>query len=224
MKYLLVTDKKWHDDLFENLKRRMPRKWLRIRKRSEFHSQLISKLKPEWIFIPHWSDMIPSDIYGNYNCVVFHMTDLPFGRGGSPLQNLIERGYKKTFISAIRVRAGLDAGPVFLKAPLSLDGSAKDIFNRSAPIIEKMILKILKTNPAPREQKGDVVIFKRRTPDQSNIENLTSIEKIFDHIRMLDCEGYPSAYLEINKLRLEFSNAQLENDKTVIANVKISTK
>ena len=44
---------------------------------------------PDFVFFPHWSWKIPPSIYENYNCVVFHMTDLPFGRGGSPLQNLI---------------------------------------------------------------------------------------------------------------------------------------
>ena len=31
------------------------------------------------------------EIHENYKCIIFHMTDLPFGRGGSPLQNLISR-------------------------------------------------------------------------------------------------------------------------------------
>jgi methionyl-tRNA formyltransferase len=43
------------------------------------------------------------------------MTDLPFGRGGSPLQNLISRKIYNTKLSAIRVVKELDAGPVFLK-------------------------------------------------------------------------------------------------------------
>jgi len=43
------------------------------------------------------------------------MTDLPFGRGGSPLQNLIERGIKKTKISAIKVDGGIDTGDIFFK-------------------------------------------------------------------------------------------------------------
>ncbi len=49
----------------------------------------------------------------NFNCVVFHMTDLPFGRGGSPLQNLISRGIYKTKISAIKVVKEIDAGPIY---------------------------------------------------------------------------------------------------------------
>ena len=47
------------------------------------------------------------------------MTDLPYGRGGSPLQNLIVRGHKHTMISAIKCVKELDAGPIYLKKPLT---------------------------------------------------------------------------------------------------------
>ena len=46
------------------------------------------------------------------------MTDLPFGRGGSPLQNLIERGIKQTKISAIKCVKELDGGDIYLKRDL----------------------------------------------------------------------------------------------------------
>src|SRR5690606_15332429 len=68
----------------------------------------LSKLKPQYVFFPHWSWIIPKSIWSNYTCVVFHMTDLPFGRGGSPLQNLLVRKVYKTKISALQVDAGID--------------------------------------------------------------------------------------------------------------------
>jgi len=36
--------------------------------------------------------IILKEIFENYEIILFHMTDLPYGRGGSPLQNLIVRG------------------------------------------------------------------------------------------------------------------------------------
>ena len=84
--------------------------------------------------IPHWSYIIPKDIFNLFNCVVFHMTDLPFGRGGSPLQNLIIRGYEKTKISALKVTNGIDSGPIYLKKPLSLDGTAYEIMIRASQL------------------------------------------------------------------------------------------
>ena len=65
------------------------------------------------------------------------MSDLPYGRGGSPLQNLIIREHRKTMISAIQCVKEIDAGPVYLKKPLSLEGSAEEIFICANHIIEE---------------------------------------------------------------------------------------
>jgi methionyl-tRNA formyltransferase len=54
--------------------------------------EMLAALDPRYVFFPHWSHRIDSAIFERFECVIFHMTDLPFGRGGSPLQNLIARG------------------------------------------------------------------------------------------------------------------------------------
>lgn len=222
--YILLTNKNWHKDLFYNLSIRYPLYyWKIINNKANFTKEVLARIKPEKVFIPHWSYIISSDIYENYECIVFHMTDLPFGRGGSPLQNLIERGEKKTQISAIRVAKGIDTGDVYLKNELSLEGTAQDIFIRSADIIESMIKEIIENDLKPVPQVGESVTFKRRTPAQSNVADINSLEKLYDYIRMLDCEGYPRAFLETDSLKFEFDKAQLKN-KEVIANVRIYKK
>ena len=67
------------------------------------------------------------------------MTDLPYSRGGSPLQNLILRGHQETQIIALRCVAELDAGPIYMKRPLSLEESAYEIFVRAADVVQEMI-------------------------------------------------------------------------------------
>lgn len=177
-------------------------------------------MNPEYIFFPHWSEIIPRELYEKYNCVVFHMTDLPFGRGGSPLQNLIVRGFKETKISAIKVVKELDAGPIYLKDDLDLSGSATEIFDRSSKIIfEKMIPQMLYTGLVPVEQTGEVTVFKRRKPYESELNNDMSIDKIYDYIRMLDAEGYPKAFIQFGNYRLEFNNARYV-DGSLMSDVK----
>ena len=56
-------------------------------------------------FFVHWSRRVPDHWLPRYECACFHMTDVPFGRGGSPLQNLIERGHRETQLSASRMVA-----------------------------------------------------------------------------------------------------------------------
>lgn len=184
-----------------------------ITNKDELTFENISKINPKYIFFPHWSWIIPRDIYENFECVVFHMTDLPFGRGGSPLQNLIERGIYKTKISAIRVVKDIDAGPIYLKHDLDLQGSATEIFIRLAEIVfDKMIPRIIKDNPEPMPQEGEPVFFKRRKPAQGDISELDNIDKIYDYIRMLDAEGYLQAFVETDRLKIEFLKARKEDD------------
>lgn len=221
--YVLVSEKDWHNDLFESLKKQVNGNWIWIREREEFTDRKLSALNPTWVFIPHWSYIIPKGIYDTFTCVVFHMTDLPFGRGGSPLQNLIVRGFKNTMISAIHVSAGMDTGAIYLKKPLTLEGTAQEIFIRSAEIIKNMIVEIIDKNPLPIEQSGEVVEFKRRKPEEGDISKLSSLTDVYDYIRMLDAESYPHAFVDIGNLRIEFTSANLVND-SLTAYVRITKK
>ncbi|MGG7035231.1 MAG: methionyl-tRNA formyltransferase [Flavobacterium sp.] len=225
-KYIILSEKIWHKPLFDYLKGSLTNDvWSLIDSKKDFNLDKLNEYKPTKIFIPHWSYIIPREIFENYECVVFHMTDLPFGRGGSPLQNLISRGYKTTKISAIKVEAGLDTGHVYLKKSLGLEGTASEIFKRSALIIKEMILEIVEKGIEPLPQVGEVVEFKRRRPEDSNLIELTDLEKVYDYIRMLDCEGYPNAFIETPDLKFEFDNANFdETEKIITANVRIFKK
>lgn len=174
----------------------------------------------DWIFLTHWSSFIPSTIFENHKTVVFHMTDLPFGRGGSPLQNLIIRGLTQTKITAIECTAVLDGGGILEQQPLNLQGSAHEIFLRSQPIMAGMIKRIIYESPAPRDQIGEVVRFPRRTPDQSEIVGSEDLEVLFDHIRMLDAPGYPKAFIKYGDFRLTFSEVKRESEG-LVATVEI---
>ena len=174
----------------------------------------LSEIEPRFIFFPHWSWKIPKEIYERYECIVFHSTDLPFGRGGSPVQNLISRRLHETKVSAVRVVEKMDAGPLYMKESLSLYGStAEEIYMRMSQIIfEKMLPRIIEDSVTPVPQTGEVTVFKRFRPEDSLIDKAIQLESLFDKIRMLDAEGYPKAFLELDNLVLEFSRAALYSD------------
>ena len=175
------------------------------------------------IVIPHWSYIIPPEVYERFECILFHMTDLPYGRGGSPLQNLIARGHRQTQISALRVSQGLDTGPVYLKRPLALYGTAREVFLRAEKVMWEMAATIIEESLVPTPQIGEVVTFKRRTPDQGDVSGLDHLEAAYDHIRMLDADGYPSAFVEVGGFRFEFSRASLRHD-SIVADVRITRR
>jgi methionyl-tRNA formyltransferase len=225
MNFIILSEKIWNRNLKEKLEILFPADtWYYINSKQEFTVEKLDELQPSKIFIPHWSYIIPKEIYEKFECVVFHMTDLPYGRGGSPLQNLIVRGHENTKISALRVSAGLDTGDVYLKHDLNLNGTAEEIFLRAGNIIEEMIIQIILENKQATPQKGEPILFKRRVPEDSNLSTCKSIKEFYDYIRMLDAEGYPKAYIEFGNFRLEFSRASLKADNSIVSDVKIISK
>lgn len=224
--YILLTAKPWHNLLYENLAKRKNETWFRISDNKELSLDTVRSYNPTKIFIPHWSYILPEYIWKNFTCVVFHMTDLPYGRGGSPLQNLIVRGYSETMISAIKVDKGIDTGDIYCKSPLSLEGSAHEIFERSTPIIAKMIERIIEEQLNPSPQRGTPVNFKRRKEDDGRLNRLSDLEEVYNYIRMLDAEGYPSAFVETEYFIIKFKKAKLSASRNSVihANVIITKK
>lgn len=215
MEYVLATSRSWNEMLARRLEESTGHRFHLITSKDALTLEALSSIKPRYVFFPHWSYLIGSEIYEAYECVIFHMTDLPYGRGGSPLQNLIMRGHKKTMITALRCSAVLDGGPIYKKHEFSLEGSAAEIFIRAARVIESMIKCIIEEEPHPEPQDGNPVFFERRRPDQSNLAHapVRSLNEFFDFIRMLDAEGYPRAFLDLHDHRIELSHVELRKDR-----------
>ncbi|MBV2127868.1 hypothetical protein [Arsukibacterium indicum] len=218
--YLVATVKSWNIEAFQKYTADLPGNWQLITSREQLTRDYLAELKPTYIFFPHWNWKVPADITGRYCCVCFHMTDLPFGRGGSPLQNLILSGATETKLTALQMTEHLDAGPIFGKLPLSLAGTATDIFQRAAPLVYQLISQIISQQLSALPQQGDATYFDRRSPAQSKLPEGMTAARLYDFIRMLDGEGYPAAYIEYNGWRLEFSAAALDNDGQLSANVR----
>ena len=78
------------------------------------------------------------------------------------MQNLIVRGYKETMLSAIKCVGEVDAGPIYMKKKMKLNGTAEEIYFRATDLTKKMIEFIVENEPSPVAQKGEVTKFKRR--------------------------------------------------------------
>lgn len=217
MNHILATSRPWNEALARRLQEKTGHIFHLINRKEQLSLERLREIAPKYIFFPHWSYIIPEEIYENYESIIFHMTDLPYGRGGSPLQNLIVRGHRETQISALRCVAELDAGPIYFKRPLSLEGAASEIFLRASTIIEEMIINLVTAQPKPVAQEGEATIFRRRLPDESDLTKapINDIVDIFDFIRMLDADGYPRAFFEVSGYRVELSRVQLEYGKLV---------
>ncbi len=111
---------------------------------------------------------MPREIFENWACVVFHMTDLPYGRGGSPLQNLIVRvsgdddfsdsddsagGRRSGLYEACVIFGGDSAGNPDARFGYYFSGNDTLVFGGGQKLI-----------PVPQE--GEPVLFRRRKPEE----------------------------------------------------------
>jgi len=218
--FVVATVKSWNIEAFNRVSSKLQGNWTLISDPLDLTLDNLKSLNPTYVFFPHWSWIVPEDIFSQYDCVCFHMTDVPYGRGGSPLQNLILRGHETTKLSVLKMEKGLDAGPVYLKRDLPLDGTAEDILRRASSLIWDLIPEIVIKKPVPKAQTGDPVHFKRRKPSEGNLKNSRSLNDIYNYIRMLDGEGYPPAFIKSGDFEYCFTHASQEDDY-VEARVKI---
>jgi len=219
--YLVLGCKPWNRRLFDEALHALPGHWSYLDAPDQLTLASVRALAPRFIFFLHWSWKVPDEIVEQFECVCFHMTDVPFGRGGSPLQNLIIRGCRETKLTALQMSKKFDAGPVYLKESLSLSGGAEEIYLRAGRLSAEMIKSIIQREPKPKPQQGEVVNFKRRRPEESEVGRVASLEQLHDFIRMLDAEGYPQAFLDYGGFRFEFSRPALY-DGRIVADVTIT--
>ena len=180
----------------------------------------------DWVFFPHWQWMIDKEIVETYRCVIFHTSPLPYGRGGSPIQNQIVRGRYQSELCAIRANAELDQGPVYMRWPVDLSrGTAEEILIDISDLVFQMIPQIIDNTPALTEQVGEPLLFERRQPWQSEFPYAFDDSRAaYDFIRMLDGEGYPKAYMEKGNMLIEFSNARRAPDGAVVGAFRLEVR
>ena len=206
--FIIASCKPWHKIAFDDVSSAEPGKWVYASTRDELDSYLVGE-SPRYIFFLHWNWLVPEKIWRNYECVCFHMTNVPYGRGGSPLQNLILAGHRETRVTALRMIGEMDAGPVYTSRHMSLEGRAEEIYLRAGALSWEMIHWIIANRPEPLPQRGDAIYFSRRSPEQSCLPVKGELEEVYDFIRMLDAPTYPLAFAKHGAFRLELSNAEL---------------
>jgi methionyl-tRNA formyltransferase len=211
-RYIIAASRGAPLSVFSRRRHSLPGTWVAVGGREDLSLEMLRAFAPRYIFFPHWSWKVPKDILDAFECVCFHMTDVPYGRGGTPLQNLIGRGHRSTQLSALRMTEELDAGPVYAKRALSLDGTADEIYRHAYEISHDIMAWMVAHEPVAVVQSGEITTFERHKPGQSVLPIAGSIESLYDHIRMLDADGYPKAYVTHGDWKLELTQARTDGD------------
>ncbi len=178
--------------------------------------------KPSWVFFFHWSSKVSSMVFENHRCVVVHTSNLPEGRGGSPIQNQIREGILSSKVNLIEMVEGFDEGDIYLSKDVTLQGTATDIWLMIADQAAKLAETCVKKDLVPKPQNSPLNPPYRRIKNNNVLFNLEEILDVHKEIQMVDAPGYPDAFIKIGKYTIQFSRSKLINGNEILCDARIT--
>ncbi|MCQ4312607.1 hypothetical protein NAV33_11950 [Pseudomonas stutzeri] len=140
----------------------------------------------------------------NRHNLVVHESDLPQGRGFAPMTWQILEGKRSIPICLLEAATEADAGDIWLRDSVELDGS--ELCNEWRALqgekTLEMCLRFVREYEAlsPVRQEGAPSYYPRRRPADSRLDPDKSLREQFAQLRVADNERYP-AYFEIDEQR-----------------------
>lgn len=165
-------------------------------------------------FFSSYNDTTPADISFYLGCVkitpketlekskknlVVHASDLPSGRGFSPLTWQILEGKNDIPVCLLEMAEEVDAGAIIYKDYINFKGN--ELLKELQFCLGKKTIEIClrytnsKVIPCGIEQKGKSSYYSRRRAEDSILNPHKSIIENFNLLRIVDNEKYP-AYFE----------------------------
>lgn len=140
--------------------------------------------------------------YNNYNLVV-HESDLPKGKGWSPLTWQILDGKNRIPITLFEAKKEIDSGEIYFKDFIELDGSElnTEIKKKQGEKTIELIIKFFENYDQIKsyKQEGKSTFYSRRHKIHSELDIDKSIKDQFNLMRVCDNERYPAFFWRNNK-------------------------
>lgn len=131
----------------------------------------------------------------NTHNLVIHESDLPKGRGWSPMGWQILQGKNRIPIVLFEASDKTDAGSIYFKDYIDLEGTEllPEIRKKQAAKTEELICRFVNQWPdvVCRLQKGTPTYFPRRTRSHDRLDPHKTIIANFNHLRIANNEEYP---------------------------------
>lgn len=137
----------------------------------------------------------------NHTNIVVHESDLPKGKGWSPVSWQVLEGKSKIPVTLFEASKDIDSGVIYFQDFIELVGLEliDEIKNQQGLITNRLIEKYIKSYPSikGRKQFGKSTFYKKRTSMDSELDINKTIKEQFNLLRIVDNERYP-AYFTIN--------------------------
>ena len=136
----------------------------------------------------------------NKNNIVVHESALPKGKGMSPVTWQILEGKDKIPITLFEMEEKLDSGNIYLQDTMNFNGTEliNEIRAKQAEYTFKLCQKFLENYPdilhLGKMQSGQESFYKRRTPENSELDINKTIAEQFNLLRTTDNNKYPAFF------------------------------
>lgn len=136
----------------------------------------------------------------NKHNLVVHESNLPSGKGWSPVSWQILEGKTKIPVTLIEADERVDSGKIYDQKEIILEGHElwPEIKNQQGNLTISLILDFINKYPkvVGVSQKGVESFYLRRTPDDSELDLNKTIGDQFNLLRICDNERYPAYFLK----------------------------
>ena len=148
--------------------------------------------------------IIPQHILDlNKNNIVVHPSKLPLGKGWSPLAWQVLEGKNIIPITLFEATSGVDAGDIYLQENIYLDGTELNtqIKHLQGEKVISMVRSYITLRKVltPKPQEGKETFYKKRTPEDSELDRHKTLEENFNLLRTVDNEQYPAFFVRKGK-------------------------
>jgi methionyl-tRNA formyltransferase len=147
-------------------------------------------------FLLSCTRLVPAEVLRlNKNNIVVHASDLPKGKGFSPLQWQVVEGSNKIPLTLFEVTEGVDAGPYYLKDEIIFSGYEllDEMRKKMAEKIIDMCIKYITHFHDLKSigQEGEESFYKRRTKKDDELDVNKTIAEQFNHLRIANNDLHP---------------------------------
>ena len=149
------------------------------------------------LFLISCTEIIELDIRKRFSkTLVIHESDLPKGRGWSPISWLILEGKEEIPITLLEAIDKVDAGPIWKKCFVKLEGHelfdeiSKKVYTEKIKLIDFAIGNF-DCITSYQQDDSEATYYPRRTSNDHEIDVKESISEQFEKFRISDKNRYP---------------------------------
>jgi methionyl-tRNA formyltransferase len=143
--------------------------------------------------------LLPKVLVESRLCINVHPSALPRWRGATPVQSAIWAGDTTTDVCLMRLEAGMDTGPVFVRVPVAIapDMTSGDLNAIVWRIGAEALVKLLPSLPqcVPVPQVGEATRALKITPAMRALDWRQTSAQVHNHVRALSPLPGPTATL-----------------------------